>query len=82
MLHLTMETLADHPYHLERVDYILILQLTMVSWNFSYIMALRIVSDHVESILMYHLTMETPTDHLQNTRVDYGQSGLFGTGGY
>ena len=52
----------------KKVDYILMLQLTMFSWGFSHILSLRTVSDHVESILMSHLTMETPTDHLQNTR--------------
>ena len=35
MSHLTMETPTDHPYHSGRVNFILMLQLTMVSWGIS-----------------------------------------------
>ena len=72
MSHLTMENPTDHLHNLRRVDYILMVQLNMVSWGFFHNMALKTVSHHVESILMSHLTMENPTDHLHNLRrVDY-----------
>ena len=62
----------DQPNHAGRVEYILMVQLNMVSWGFFHNMALKTVSHHVESILMSHLTMENPTDQLNNLRrVDY-----------
>ena len=70
MFHLTMETPTDHPYNSGRVDNILMVQLTMVSWGFFHITALK--TGQVESILMSRLIMETPTDHPNHSgRVDY-----------
>ena len=73
MFHLTMEAPTDHPYHSKIVDYILMLQLTMVSWPCPQgIFPKKQGSEHVESNLMFHLTMKTLTDHpYHSKRVDY-----------
>ena len=63
MSYLTMEAPPDHPYISSRVDYFWMFHLTMVRWGFFHILALNTVFDHVETILMSHMTMVTPPDH-------------------
>ena len=90
MFYLTMETPTDHPYNSGRVDYILMVQLTMVSWGFFHITALKTVrSGWIDfDVSPDHGNPNGPTKPFRKSRLhfngaaEHGQLGLFSQYGF